>query len=56
MTMCAQAKQTHTALEVARARDGALVPTCLGIPEDLYKRAREKDTETRTADRMRTLL
>lgn len=38
-TMCAQAKQTRTAhslLEVSRA----LVPTCLGIPEDLSKSAR----------------
>lgn len=26
----------HSSPEVARARNGALVPTCLGIPEDLY--------------------
>lgn len=50
VTMCVQAKQTRTAhspLEVTRARDGALVPTCLGIPEDLYKRARHRNTYSR---------
>lgn len=50
VTVCVQAKQTRTAhspLEVTRARDGALVPTCLGIPEDLYKRARHRNTYSR---------